>query len=262
MCCHINLQYTNQTLLETKRQLLWQSFCRNTNQLCCGNVQFDNYGICMDPNCQFIGCGDIFFEPEAYPGHLRTHYSQSKHNIVLKLSPLNFMEIWCYACDSPIGFWGLPKMEKPSSEKYICREILKVLTQLPLTTKDSLQVIQRRRLIEQRLSVFQYNHDYTHLIEKSWFTSWVDFLIGKSDKLPLSLDNSKLFNSNNQLRHDLIIGVDYELVGSSIRAYIERVYGTSNQSIIVSGDDFTGQPKYRAVSQSIQLHRNFTLHRN
>lgn len=103
MCCHINLEYANQILLESKRQLLWQTFCQDTNELCCGNVQFDNYGICMEPNCQFIGCGDIFFEPEAYPGHLRAHYTHTRHNIVLKLSPLNFMELWCYACDSPVS---------------------------------------------------------------------------------------------------------------------------------------------------------------
>lgn len=60
------------------------------------------------------------------------------------------------------------------------------------------------------------------------------FFIGKSNDLPTGLDNSKLF-VDRKLRHDLIIGVDYELVGSSVRTYIERMYGLENNSIIVSG---------------------------
>lgn len=93
----------------------------------------------MEPNCQFIGCGDIFLEPEAYPGHLRAHNTHTKDNIVLKLSPINFMELWCDAYDGPVSILSksdtyhssyslrvprsasesyIPKMEKPSSEKY------------------------------------------------------------------------------------------------------------------------------------------------
>lgn len=60
---------------------------------------------------------------------------------------------------------------------------------------------------------------------------------GKSNEMPGALDNSILFapHDKQKLRHDLIIGCDYELVGRSIRAYIERVYGLENGSIIVSG---------------------------
>lgn len=84
----------------------------------------------------------------------------------------------------------------------------------------------------------------------------------------------------------LIIGVDFELVGSSMRIYIERVYGLANNSMIVSGgkttklfskqyimgaltrtlystlDEFLGQPLYRSISQSVLLHRKFTIHQH
>lgn len=59
-------------------------------------------------------------------------------------------------------------------------------------------------------------------------------LLGDSDCLPGPLDNSKLFENNN-LKHHLVIGYDYELVGRSIKTYIERVYGLLNDSKIVSG---------------------------
>lgn len=76
-------------------------------------------------------------------------------------------------------------MDKPQSEKFIVREILKYMTQLPSIhyPAERMQVTERRRLIEQRLSVFQHNHDYTYLIEKNWFMSWIDFLVGKCDSL-------------------------------------------------------------------------------
>lgn len=55
--------------------------------------------------------------------------------------------------------------------------------------------------------------------------------------MPGALDNSILFfpHDRQKLRHDLIIGYDYELVGRSIRGYIERVYGLESGSYIVSG---------------------------
>lgn len=65
----------------------------------------------------------------------------------------------------------------------------------------------------------------------------INILKGKSNELPGPLDNSILFfpHDKQRLRHDLIIGCDYELVGRSIRAYIERIYGLENGSNIVSG---------------------------
>lgn len=102
MCSHIYPIHLH-TILE-KQVLLWQSFCIETSQLCCQHVQFDNYGLCMEPHCYFVGCGDVFFEPEeSYPGHLRAHHHSTKHNVVLKMSPLNFLELWCYSCNNPVS---------------------------------------------------------------------------------------------------------------------------------------------------------------
>lgn len=102
MCSHIQ-HYAIETYCYQKRILLWKSF-ENLNQFCCENTLYtNNYGICMEPNCQFIGCGDVFFNlDESFPGHLRHHHNITKHNVILKLSPLNFMELWCYSCNHAV----------------------------------------------------------------------------------------------------------------------------------------------------------------
>lgn len=103
MCCH--LQNYDLKTLESKRDLLWNSI-QGLNEFCCKSIQFDQYGLCMEPQCDFIGCGDVFFEKdESYPGHLRAHHHQTHHNIILKLSPLNYMELWCYSCNSPVSIY-------------------------------------------------------------------------------------------------------------------------------------------------------------
>lgn len=50
-----------------------------------------------------VGCGDAFFSPEQYPGHLRDHYNTTGHPYVLKLSADHFLEVWCYACNKPVS---------------------------------------------------------------------------------------------------------------------------------------------------------------
>lgn len=103
MCCH--LQNYDLKTLESKRDLLWNSI-QGLNEFCCKSIQFDQYGLCMEPQCNFIGCGDVFFEKdESYPGHLRAHHHQTHHNIILKLSPLDYMELWCYSCNSPVSIY-------------------------------------------------------------------------------------------------------------------------------------------------------------
>jgi hypothetical protein len=105
MCPHITPSHLYSVF--DKQSLLWQSFCTPISELCCKNLQFDNYGLCMELQCEYVGCGDVFFEPkESYPGHLRNHHVFCGHNIMLKLSPLNFMEIWCYSCNSPVSWVG------------------------------------------------------------------------------------------------------------------------------------------------------------
>lgn len=81
---------------------------------------------------------------------------------------------------------------------------------------------------------------------------------GKSNILPTSLNNSILFHQEN-LRTNLLIGIDYELVGYSIACYIERIYGLKNNSIIISTDDFKSKSTYRNISQSVLLNRHFTI---
>ncbi|GAA5799881.1 hypothetical protein HPULCUR_005302 [Helicostylum pulchrum] len=138
MCHHIS-PYNMQNLA-TKRTLLWHH-------------QFvGNHDICLTPTCQFVtNCQDYY-----------------NHSVVLKLSRLHFMEIWCHACRRSIGFGSNTR-----SEKYMCRQIIRFMTQ-----HSTLAFIQSKRLVEQSLFSIQNDH-YQFIIEKTWFMSWIHFLTGK-----------------------------------------------------------------------------------
>lgn len=135
MCSHIN--YKHFLNLESRKHLL--SLFMNS---------FDNYDICLEPDCL------------DKTNHL--------HNIILKISCVNFIEIYCQACNRLLGFPG----QLPRSEKFISRQIIDFMTQLPFKG-----LIQQRRLIEQDLFTIS-NENYTFLIEKNWFMTWINFLIG------------------------------------------------------------------------------------
>ncbi|KAI8997190.1 hypothetical protein BDB01DRAFT_845868 [Pilobolus umbonatus] len=232
VCPHINLHKID---LNLKRKVMWDTF-QKEETICCeelrtGYKQSGNHGICLDTNCTFVGCGDAFFQPEVKPGHLGSHHKETGHNLVLKLSPLNFMEVWCYACNNPIGYWGFPSMAKPRSEKFVCDVLRKFMTEIPSIKDETFKmgVIQKRRWIEKQVSVVRRNHDFSHMIEKTWYTSWTNFLAGQSQEIPTALDNSSLFLEDlKTLRTDLVASVDYELVSAAIRSYIERVYGLTS----------------------------------
>ncbi|KAG2231658.1 hypothetical protein BDF21DRAFT_494936 [Thamnidium elegans] len=160
MCHHIS-RYNMQNL-ETKRKLLWH--------------QFGNHDICLLPTCQLFTCCNEY-----------------SHSIVLKLSRLHFMEIWCHACRRSIGFGSNTK-----SEKYMSRQIINFMTEHP-----TLAFIQSKKLIEQSLFSIQNDH-YQFIIEKSWFMSWIHFLTGESTTIPTSLDNTILFKQG-KLKKNLII---------------------------------------------------------
>ncbi|KAG2195290.1 hypothetical protein INT47_005065 [Mucor saturninus] len=183
---------------------------------------------------------DICIEPDCLSSnHLSSCH---QHLIFVRLSTVHFIEVYCHACQR--------QLDQSKSEIYISRRIIQFITQLPFN-------IQHRRSIEQALFT-NGQEKYVYLIEKKWFTTWVQFLIG-SPILPTSLNNSSLFYQSNHLRTDLIIGVDYELVGHSIACYIERIYGLEHDLPIKSAQDFITQPIYRSLSQSLLLHRNFTI---
>ncbi|KAI8886768.1 hypothetical protein K501DRAFT_331057 [Backusella circina FSU 941] len=236
--------------LSIKRALMWSSIHRSACY-CCEEMIFDNYAICMEPGCTFMGCGDMLYGDETLPGHMTLHTRVTGHNVILNLSSLNFMELWCYSCSnshmffvsnivcSQIGFCNsisqTKSTKKPRAEQYAARHILQFMTALPPHPEERKSVIQRRRSVEQRLSSFQRVNDYGYIIDRDWFNTWTQFLSYQSDQLPGALDNSGLFNKDNLLLHShLVIGHDFELVSGFVRAYIERIYGLQNNSCIVS----------------------------
>lgn len=138
MCHHISLKhyYFN---IELKNRII--------NQIM---NSFRDETICLEPNCYNI--------------------NQHQHSILLKLSSIHFIEIFCQDCNRFIGYSG----QLTLSEKYISKKIIhSIIQQLPFSS----ELFQKRRLIEQNLFTIQ-NEKYTFLIEKTWFTHWIDFLIG------------------------------------------------------------------------------------
>lgn len=59
-------------------------------------------------------------------------------------------------------------------------------------------------------------------------------LIGKSDQVPGSLSNARLYLVDGSLDPTLTLGQDFELIGSLSRWYIERIYGVVDK-ILTAG---------------------------
>ncbi|KAI8141425.1 hypothetical protein BJV82DRAFT_175932 [Fennellomyces sp. T-0311] len=248
-CPHIHDRELIDHSLSQKIMLLWQALL--TGRCCDATVS----GICLHPACDFMGCGDAFFTPESNPGHLREHHHATGHAYVLKLSPMHFLEVWCYPCNKPVGFWGFPSMEKPIGERYLVRRLVySLINQLPDDPTLKTRAIECRRDIERRLIYTQQSHEDSYIIDREWFMAWNEYIYAKSDHLPGHLTNSKLFEPKGALRSDIELGKDFELVGGVVRSYIERVYGIDGP--VISAYELQWNPEYRAICESILFRRH------
>ncbi|CDH54942.1 hypothetical protein RO3G_01369 [Lichtheimia corymbifera JMRC:FSU:9682] len=239
--------------------LIWKSdiFWKSLTTKCCQQQQQAS-GLCLYPYCDFVGCGDAFFSPEQYPGHLRDHYNTTGHPYVLKLSADHFLEVWCYACNKPVGFWGFPNVQKPITERYLVRMMIEALLTYPQDDQLAHKAKHARRAIERRLVVSQESHDYCYIIERKWFLKWNDFLSGLSDELPGPLQNEILQDHQGNLKRDILLGTHFELVSGPLRSYIERAYGLHGN--FVSGYELQHKHGYRQIWEAI-LFRRHILHR-
>ncbi|KAI9314123.1 hypothetical protein BX666DRAFT_503286 [Dichotomocladium elegans] len=219
ICPHIHDRQLLASLKDTSL-VFWQ---RAMESSCCDRQE---RGMCLEPGCHFIG-------------HLREHYHATEHAYVLKLSPLHFLEIWCYACNKPVGFWGFPSIQKPMTERYLVRRVIQQLTHPPWDHVLASRVIRWRRAIERKLMTSQRDHLDCYIVERGWFLAWNDFIRGDVDNIPAELPNHILFDEQDDLKPSIQLGKDFELVGGLLRSYIERVYGV--QGIIVSGCKDRGQ---------------------
>ncbi|KAI7859708.1 hypothetical protein BDC45DRAFT_222368 [Circinella umbellata] len=272
-CSHIHSSYrslNDQIIKQDKCDLFWNTLLHisadnsgngsNHHQeqkksICCREQKIN--GLCLYPNCHFKGCGDATFAPESNPGHLREHYHATGHTLVLKLSSLHFCELFCYACNKPVGFWGFPSMDKPMGERYLVRRIVQsLMNTLPTDQELKRKAIERRRAIERRLVWSQQSHEDSYIIERKWFMRWNEFLFEKSDQIPDHLTNKTLFKHHDvkELRSDIELGTDFELVGGVVRSYIERVYDIDGP--VISAYELQWKPEYRKISESILFRRH------
>ncbi|KAG2228978.1 hypothetical protein INT48_008691 [Thamnidium elegans] len=205
MCPHLNTNMLDSSFIQSKKQLIW-SHLKN-NQI-----------VCLDSSCDFFGEG-------AYD---TDHYATDKHSIILKLSLLHMMELWCNHCVKTIGFdyFHSDTKQGSKSESYIMKKLTKKLGSVTQETDNQL-ITKRRQEVESDIFRIQFRNSTTHIIQKDWHTAWLDFISGKTIHHPGPLLNTKLSRQDGTLNPALFLGKDFELIGNLTCWYIERMYGVS-----------------------------------
>ncbi|KAK4511140.1 uncharacterized protein ATC70_012352 [Mucor velutinosus] len=240
MCPHLHKSLFD--AMPEKKQLLW-----NTRSL----LDAGNYILCLHPSCNYFGNTK---EYDTYHCHL--HQQGTKHAIVLKLSPLHTLELWCNSCVKAVGFDGFASHVNQGlkTEHYFMKKLVQeIATFDPAKDSDVLQAcIQKgRQSIELSLYQAQFRYSNTHIVDKDWYDAWLLFISGKSTICPGSLTNEKLFISSEKLDPTLTLGKDFELVGSLTRWYIERVYGIKDK--IISANDLPNDADYCRMIHKIKI---------
>ncbi|KAI8888567.1 hypothetical protein K501DRAFT_282674 [Backusella circina FSU 941] len=225
--------------LDRKRDLLW----RRMNQEFQKEDNCPNYIMCLEERCHYFDHSDT--HPE--------HYLSSHHSIVLKISPLHTLELWCHSCRKTIGFDGFATTTNHGikAERHIMHTITKALAQPKEQDAINGFIISSRREIEANIFRIQTRQFKSHLVDKTWHASWLDFLSGKTNTIPGPMTSQNLLRSDGSLNPSLSLGKDFELVGSLVRWYIERVYGVLD--VIISGDDLENEPEYCKLVHTIRI---------
>lgn len=248
LCPHLNQSLF--AVIPEKKQLLW-----NTRSL----VNAENYMLCLHPSCTYFGDAEEF---NTYHRHF--HHQGTKHAIVLKLSPLHTLELWCNSCVKAVGFNGFASHVNQGlrTEHYFMKKLVQeIATFNPAEDSNMLQTcIQKgRQSIELGLYQAQFRFSNMHIVDKDWHDAWLAFISGKSTACPGTLTNEKLFllDGNNEcdalkLNPTLTLGEDFELIGSLARWYIERVYGIKNDRII-SANDLPNDADYCRIIHKIKI---------
>ncbi|GAA5806261.1 hypothetical protein HPULCUR_011792 [Helicostylum pulchrum] len=210
MCPHLNTNMLDPSFIKAKKQLIW-SHLKNNRE-----TAYDT-----------------------------DHYATDKHSIILKLSSLHIMELWCNTC---IGFdyFHSDTKQGSKSESYIMKKLTKKLGSVTqeIDTK-------KRQEIESDIFRIQFRNSTTHIIQKDWHTSWLLFISGKTIHHPGPLLNTKIARQDGSLNPALFLGKDFELIGNLTRWYIERMYGVSGT--IVSSESLKEKAEYCKLLHSIRL---------
>ncbi|KAL9546515.1 hypothetical protein PS6_007625 [Mucor atramentarius] len=248
MCPHLNQSLFD--AMPEKKLLLW-----NTRSL----SDAGNCVLCLHPSCSYFGDAEEFDNHH----HRRFHQQGTKHTIVLKLSPLHTLELWCNSCVKAVGFDGFASHVNQGlkTEHYFMKKLVQgIATFNPAEDSELLQsCIQKgRQSIELGLYQTQFRYSSMHIVDKGWHDAWLTFISGKSTVYPGPLTNEKLFllddNPSDALKLDptLTLGKDFELVGNLTRWYIERVYGIKNDRII-SANDLPDDADYCRMIHKIKI---------
>ncbi|CEP15659.1 hypothetical protein [Parasitella parasitica] len=238
MCPHLNGSLFD--VLFEKKKLLWARSITQTG----------NYVLCLHNSCDYFGESDK--DDMNHPRH------QQQHVLALKLSPLHILELWCNACKKTIGFNGFARQfnQGLKAEYYFMKSFIQdFVTYKPTEDDESLQhcINKKRRDIEYGLYRIQFRYSSMHIVDKDWHNSWLAFISGKSDRCPGTLTNKNLFLSDGfTFDPTLVLGKEFELIGSLTRWYIERVYGVENGRI-VSTNDLPNNADYCRLIHKIQV---------
>ncbi|KAI8089610.1 uncharacterized protein BX664DRAFT_359148 [Halteromyces radiatus] len=242
LLCH---QYTQSTQIGNQASFDLQY---RTPILCCPSSSSSSSSFSF-------GCGDIFFEPQKNPGHLYGHYQKTGHSIILKVSSTHFIEMWCYACNRPLGYWGSSESEYTSaSEKYIVKQWIQRLTwSLDMVDRHHGQMVPHlvRRQWELRL-LLSKTQSPCYLLDSQWFYAWINYLSSPSMDPPSSMPQHDYFLINDHppsIHPHLKLNQHFVLVSSQLYFYIQRIYGIQGPTI--HKDQLYQRQEYKELLQQI-----------
>ncbi|CAO3648437.1 unnamed protein product [Cunninghamella echinulata] len=276
MCPHLYnpWHHPNQDIIDQLSFIIQSK--NNMKNICCNSSSSSSsFGICLYPSCHYLGCGDVFFkDKQKDSGHLFQHYQSTQHSLILKVSNINYLEMWCYACNRPLGYWGTAndKLKLASSEIYMVRQWMQyILWSISLPSSPhhynaSRQLIlHKQRQLELQL-LFSTSETPCFFLDSQWFFSWMKSLVQvkeieeikeKEEKLntinyPLSISPQHDFFFNQQthlLKPHLKLNLHFVLVTSQIYCYIQRIYGINGPTI--HKDELIGKPEYQLILDQI-----------
>ncbi|CAO3637383.1 unnamed protein product [Cunninghamella blakesleeana] len=285
MCPHLYSPWLSASFHHYISQLtdiIQHNYHPSTSSICC-DQSTSSFGICLYPHCHYLGCGDVFFkDKQQYSGHLYNHHKSTNHSLILKVSNINFLEMWCYSCNRPLGYWGTgnDKLKLASSEVYLVRKwIQSILWSVTIfSNNDNIVLYKQRQLEIQLLSSTSETPSY--FLDSQWFFSWLKSLSlienHQHDPQPdLILDDVSEEEDNNcyssyscsyplsispqhhlfldqqthLLKPNLKFSLHFVLVTCQIYCYIQRIYGIDGPTI--HKDDLIGKPEYQSLLDQI-----------
>ncbi|KAI9299495.1 hypothetical protein BJ944DRAFT_245175 [Cunninghamella echinulata] len=240
MCPHLYnpWHYPNHHIIDQLSFIIQSK--NNRKNICCNSSS----------SSSSFGCGDVFFkDKQKDSGHLFQHYQSTHHSLILKVSNINYLEMWCYTCNRPLGYWGTAndKIKLASSEIYMVRQWMQyILWSITLPSSPHHHNVSRQLILHKQRQLelqllFSTSETPCYFLDSQWFYSWMKSLVqikeaGESDIInyPLSISPQHDFFFNQQthaLKPHLKLNLHFVLVTGQIYCYIQRIYGINGPTI-------------------------------